>query len=518
MKKFSISALVAILILVMLVGSAFADTQDLPGSGWWSGEQIQNVGSDVAQIDITAYGATAADVFSVPSDTINKGESKTYIPTNFPNMPAGFQGSAVVSSNQDIRAIVNVTNRFVTVNGTALGDPNTPSYASGEYQGTNQPDTHINFPLTKNDHYGKTTTFYIQNAGSSAATATAVFVFPSGTYTFTTPSIDPSHMAVVSPNLAKNSSGQAPPSGNGVVGSLTVSSAQPLAGTVLEHETSAQDPVVLQATRAFSAADYDKTLFAPINKNSYYGRFTGLQVQNVSSGPVSIDVKYVAKAEAATGSNPNGCPGGTFQDHASGVAAGASHTFPSSVLPAGCFAAATITASDNVVAIVNEEFTSNFLTANPGRAPEDTAYQAAALKNATTVISLPLYKEDAYSNGTGISVQNVGSTQATNVVLTFKSPAGTFTSKPQTIAPGAALIVLDERNNPGFWAGTAMTAAGLGCQPTTTGCGQNGTMGVIVTSDQPVVAIANEATYPFTNPLIHGDEGNYEGFNLTAAP
>jgi hypothetical protein len=515
MKKYSISALVAILILVMLVGSAFAATQDLPGSGWWSGEQIQNVGADVAQIDITAYGATAADVFTV-NDSINKGSSKTYIPTNFPNMPAGFQGSAVVSSNSDIRAIVNVTNRFVS--NLSLGDPNTASYASGEYQGTNQPDTSINFPLVKNDHFGKTTTFFIQNAGSAAATATAVFVFPSGTYTYSVPSIDPGHMAVVSPSLAKNSGGQAPPSGNGVVGSLTVKSAQPVAGTVLEHETSAPHPVVLQATRAFSAADYDTTLFAPINKNSYYGRFTGLQVQNVSSGPVDVDVSYVAKAESATSGNPTGCAGGTASDHASAVPAGASHTFASNVLPAGCFGAATITASDNVVAIVNEEFTSAFLNANPSRAPEDTAYQAAPLKGATQVISLPLYKENAYSNGTGISVQNVSNTQATNVILTFKSPAGTFTSKPQTINPGAAIIVLDERKNANFWNGTAMTEAGLGCQANTTGCGQNGTMGVIVASDQPVVAIANEATYPFTNPLIHGDEGNYEGFNLAAAP
>jgi hypothetical protein len=90
-----------------------------------------------------------------------------------------------------------------------------------------------------------------------------------------------------------NPSAAGVPSGNDVsVGSLSVSSAQPLAGAVSEH--GAENPgVALQATRGFSPADYDVKVFAPIIKSEFFNRFTGLQVQNVSAGPVDMTVTYL---------------------------------------------------------------------------------------------------------------------------------------------------------------------------------------------------------------------------------
>ena len=64
-----------------------------------------------------------------------------------------------------------------------------------------------------------------------------------------------------------------------------------------------------------------------------------------------------------------------------------------------------------------------------------------------------------------------------------------------------------------FWNGTAMTPAALSC--TSSGCGSNGVFGVTIESNLPVVAIANESTYPFSAPRISQDKNNYEGFNLT---
>ena len=80
MKKLTTSFLVAFLIIGMMVGSALAETNALPGTGWWSGEQIQNVGSGDATIDITAYDAS--NTYTV-SDTIAPGASKTYLPNSF---------------------------------------------------------------------------------------------------------------------------------------------------------------------------------------------------------------------------------------------------------------------------------------------------------------------------------------------------------------------------------------------------------------------------------------------------
>jgi hypothetical protein len=501
-KKASFTLVFSILAIIAIVGTAMAEGSALPGSGWWSGEQIQNVGSGVATIDITAYDSASTATYSV-SDSINPGAAKTYLPGSFTGMPSGFQGSAIVSSNQDIRAIVNVTN---SASGS-LGDPLSVSPGAAQYQGTNEPATTLNFPLAKNDRGGKSTTFFIQNAGTTAATASVVFkmaVPPAAptTYNFTTPSIGPGQMYVLSPSDASVPAN--------TVGSLTVSSSQPLAGTVLEHKTVELHATVLQATRAFTPSDYDTTVFAPIIKKGRLGRSTGLQVQNVTGGAIDVTVNYKGSAGA--------CAGNSYSENTTGLAAGAGFTFLHAVLPSDCTAAATVTATGNIVAIVNESFDPAFLAANPGRSQEAVTYSAQPNNKATTVISLPLFKEDANSKSTGISVQNVGGS-STTVVLTFKNSVGTFVSTPQSIPAGGNVVFIDVRLKPAsFWSGTAMTPALLGCVNALAGCGANGNFGVVVTSaSQNIVAIANESTYP-NPPRKLQDKNNYEGFNLATAP
>jgi hypothetical protein len=314
---------------------------------------------------------------------------------------------------------------------------------------------------------------------------------------------------------ARNASNVAPPSGNGVVGSLSVTSGQPMAGVVLEYVGGENPATVVQATRGFASAEAGTSVYAPIIKNNFFNRFTGVQVQNVSGGAINITVTYTAIAGGA-------CPGGSFVDNATAVAAGASATFVqgtgSSSVPAGCLASATIVGTGNVLAIVNEAYTAGFLAANPGRAQEATTYHGIPSSSTTTKISVPLFKEDSFNKGTGLQVQNVGGSAA-NVVLTFTGPTGTYTSVSQSIPAGSSMTFIDVRKKPaGFWSGTAMTPAALGC--TGTGgeagniCGSNGVFGVIVTADQPIAAIANESTYPNTAPRISQDKNNYEGFNL----
>jgi len=529
MKRISLSVILSLLAIFVLIGSAIAAADALPGSGWWSGEQIQNVGSSPATISIVAYDSLSASQYSL-SDTIQPGAGTNYLPGAFAGMPQGFQGSAIVSSDQDIRAIVNVTNRYSAALG--LGDAGSPHYAGGQYQGMNVPNTTIQFPLAKNNHFNKTTTFFIQNAGTVAATATATFklpnALPSGTitdYTYTTPSIGVGQMVVVTPNDARNSLNQPPPAGNGAIGSLTVTSTQPLAGTVLEHFTAETHATLVQAIRSATANDYDTKLYAPIIKNNYFGRFTGLQVQNVTSGPVNLTVTYVG---GDTQSGGVSCIGNTYTDAYNNLPAGQSWTFfpyASTVTPAipdKCFLAATVQANGNVIGEVNEAFTTAELT-RTGRYQEATAYNTLPNNSATTVISMPLYKEDSVSKATGATIQNVG-TSDTTVVLTFKGTINgspmTFISQPQLIHAGASVVFLDVRlKGPSFWNGTELTPAVLGCQNATIGCGNNGLLSLVVTSNgQPIIGIAQESSYPINNPRVQQDKANYEGFNLTVAP
>jgi hypothetical protein len=482
MKKRIISIAIAMVMVAALASVAVAQT-GIPGTGWWSGEQVQNVGTGTASIVVTAYDKNSPATYS-SSQSVAVGAAFTFIPTNFTGMPAGFIGSAVVSSDQPIKAIVNVTNQLAGAFGVSGGK------AQGQYQGTESVDTTLVFPLVKHNYYGNTTSFYIQNAGTTAAKAYATFKTASGTYTYSTPLIDPNKMVLVNPVDA------GVPTGNttSALGSLSITSTQPMAGTALEYIQAQAVATVLNGTRGFTSADFDTKVFAPVVKNGWYGRFTGVQVQNVSAGPINITVTYVGTGGACTGS--------TYTDSATNVAAGTSKTFVQLTgqtnLPANCVGSATVSTTGNVVTIVNEQNLSGYATAG-------ITYSAMADKSKTTKISVPLFKERFYGSSTGLQIQNVGAAQANNVVVTFacaKQAGGTFTaiSTPQTINPGGAKLFYRPSTMP---AGTFTTGNPFG--------NTNVNCAVTVTSDQPVVAIANENTD--TSGAL--DDNNYEGFNLT---
>lgn len=489
MRKRLTSLLAALVVSLMIVSLAAAET-NLPGGGWWSGEQVQNVGDSTATIQVTSYDMASSATFTA-DHMLDPGEAKTFLPGDFTGMPDGFQGSAVVSADQPIKAIVNVTNREAGDLGIAGGQ------AAAQYQGVDGSmvsDT-LYFPLAKGDHFDKTTTFYIQNAGSEAATATAEFTMRNGDeYTYITPAIDPNKMVVFS---VLDTPDWAPTENDGRVGAMQVTSSQPLAGVVMEHFTTESPATIGQSTRGFTEGDFDTMAYAPVIKHDRFGRFTGVQVQNVSDGAVDIEVTYNGSAGA--------CAGNTYVDTASDVDAGESHTFVQfegrTNLPANCTASATIEATGNIVAVVNESFRNDSIPAS-GQA----AVTSSALPDglATTKISVPLFKDDRFGKRTGLQIQNVGAVQATNIVATFECQgAATFTavSEPQTVDAGSAVLFYTPSDDAGmFTVGNPFQTNSVNCA-------------VTITSDQDVVAIANESVVP--GGSVEQDNSNYEGFNLT---
>jgi hypothetical protein len=473
-----------LLLLVALLVLPTAALADLPGGGWWSGEQIQNVGDDVAHVVVTSYDASSSATYTANYD-IPVGGAHTFLPSEFGH-PAGFQGSAVAEADQSVKAVVNVTNRLAGGYGTAGG------LAAAQYQGIEAPANTVNFPLAKINHYGKTTTFYIQNAGSApTTTGTATFRMRSGaTHTYSLPAIGAGQMilftaqdAGANPNDTNN---------DAKIGSLTVAgSDQPLAGIVMEHFHVETPATILQGARGFTAADFDTTLYAPVAKNNRGGRFTGIQVQNVSGASINISVTYKGTAGA--------CAGMTYTDGATGLADGASKTFlGTTVLPSNCTAAGTIVGTGNIVAIVNESFLTAYI---PPEGQQSTTYNAFPASMASQVLSVPLYKENRFNKTTGLQVQNTSATSNAHVTLEFVCGTTTYTTNVQTIAPGAGANFTRVSQNPGLWAGTVM--------PEDVNCA------VTVTSaDQNIVGMANESVFPFSGAPIQQDKSNYEGFNL----
>jgi hypothetical protein len=481
MKRLTIWIPILIAALAINVASAQGT---LPGSGWWTGEQVQNVGTATAQVAITIYDKNTSNTWRADRE-IAPGASYTFTPFDPELSSSATQGSAIVSADQPIRAIVNVTN----IKAGPLGQDG--GKAAAQYQGFDASATAntLLFPLVKGDYYGHTTSFYVQNAGNAAATAQAVFKMRTGAvYTYTTPSIGPGQMVVFSIYDA----GYTPPTNpDGRVGSLIVASTQPLAGVSLEHKTVENPATLLQGTRGFTPADYDSKAYAPVIKHQWYGRFTGIQVQNPNTIDITVTVTYKGTGGA--------CRGNTYtESHA--VPAGGAYTFVQfagyTPLPSPCLASATIEGTGDFVALVNEG-------ALPGYPPAGITYSAIPNKVATTKVSAPLFKDNYYNNTSGLQIQNVGTVRATNVVATFNCTTrggSSFiaVSKPQTIDPGAAYLFFRPSTTPSvFTTSNPFVSDQANCA-------------VTVTSDQPIVAIVNEMGWG-----ISMDDNNYEGFNLT---
>ncbi|KAA3659921.1 MAG: hypothetical protein DWQ04_20915 [Chloroflexi bacterium] len=474
------------LALLLVVATSVLAQNGLPGGGWTSGQQIQNVGSSDATVQFNAY-ATDGTSYDCGSQVLAVGGSYTYLTNVDCPVPSGFQGSAVVSSDQPIAAVTNVNNK-----GTGA--------ASGQYVGTNGGSiaTTVAFPLIKNNHSNRTSTFYIQNASSNLNDITATFSVNGTDYPKTYSDVPANAMVVITPSDA------GVPSGQGNVGGLTVTGTEPLAGTSLEHETAPAVANNLQASRGFVPGDYDTAVACPLVRYSAGSKqtTTGVQAQNVGTEAIDITITY----SVVTGSTIN--PTATVTNVQPGESA---NFLQATDLNAKTVASATVTAVANdgtpdsatsvaVAAIVNDKA---FAT-TPQRV---TTYACFGTTNtATDSINLPLVKEDfggSVVNTTGIQIQNVGNANTT-LTLTYTPSGGTpvVITHSDPIAPGASKTFYRVGNS-----GTANISATSGSLASL-----NKTLnGVVVTSsgNVPIVAIANESSL---SGAIQ-DTKNYEGFN-----
>lgn len=486
-KLMTISLIVAFTFGVTAVVSA---QSGIPGSGWWSGANVQNVGTVTGTVSMTAYESTNTSTY-VQSATIASGASFNFQPATFPSLPSGFVGSAIVSSDQPIKAIVNVTNAQSGSLGVAGGK------AAAQYQGTENPSTTLYFPLAKNNRFTRTTAYYLQNAGSAPATINVTFNMDNGaSYPHTTASVGPGDMVLVLPDDAGVPA--SPSDGTRVnIGSMTATSTQALAATMLEFIEGETVATVLNGSRGFTSADFDTTVYAPITKNNRNNRFTGMQIFNVSGSPITATITYVGSANVVT------CKDVSFVDTVTNIMPGTSKTINqqagSSALIANCTAAATITAGGQFVALVNE---ANAITGTPA----GITYAGRPANGATTSLSAPQFKDQRFGFSSGFQLQNVGVTTAT-VTVTFscRGNGGTNTpftaiTNPQSIGSGKAMNFFKPSSLQAglFTVGNPFSI-------------NNAICGILVASTQPVVGVVNET--PDTTGAL--DDNNYEGFNLT---
>lgn len=454
MKKLSV--LLALLLSVVLFSTASA--APLNQLAYSTGIQVQNLsGSNAANITLTfvdGAGATSATV----NASIAAAGSVTYFP--LPSVSAGFSGSAVVSSDQPVAAIVNLV-----ADGTGLGS---------SYVGRSAGDTSLFIPIIIKNLGGQSTWFSIQNAGTASTGYTVSFANQASCdITGTIP-------ASASVTIRQDADTCLPVGYLGAATITSTGSAQPLVAVNVQERATVVGsfPKFLLASTAFSSAGASNLPVAPVF--IYIGTFqTGISLQNTGGSSTDVTITYTPSA---------GFPGASCTETKT-IAAGAATIFGFPSLPAGCIpagsfvgtaAVTTNSTSQPLVGLVNQANTAN------GNASTYSMFNPGA---ATDTISLPLILDRVGSTFyTGVSVMNVGDA-STDVTCTFSNTSYTASA---TLTPGAALTFVQQNE---------ISAGYIGSGTCTTNNGEE------------IVAMVNELQSAF-NSLTQDGLLTYEGVNI----
>jgi hypothetical protein len=482
--------------------TSLASAQALPGSGWYSTAVIQNVGSAAATVhlDVYAQNSTAAPATADITPQIAPGASRVFFPGSGSQggnvdvsspLPGNFSGSMVVSSDQPVVAIGQITN----FQNTGFGVGVAGGYASEQYRGSPANSATISYPTVKSSFGGKTTIFTVQAAGADV-TATATIVTSDGV-SHTKPLAIAANRSITfgpadgfTPGISATNCGS-DPNASACFGALSVAATGNIAGVALEYVDGQSPATRVQAASMFGTEDVGDTALCPTIKNDFAGnhRTTGVTVANTSAAAVNVTGEFtVAQGTSAVGTK--------FTQGPVSIPAGKSFVFGAlnntvGGLPAGNLASAKFTSSATGIVAVTAE------TNISGSPIKQTTYTCFNPANATAKVAAPVVKRDFGNNTTGITVQNANTTGAVTISATYSCNGGANSYGPVTstsLNPGDGFT---------FFQPAAVPAGNL-CAVTLDGSGAN-----------KIVAIINESSdfYPGTPQFLLNTK-NYEGFNL----
>jgi len=479
--------------------TSLASAQALPGSGWYTTAVIQNIGAGAANVHLDVYqqGSAAQPVTAdINNPPIPVNSSRVFFPGSggvggnvdtSTALPANFSGSMVISSDQPVVAIGQITN----FQNTAFGVGVPGGYASEQFRGSPADSATLNFPLVKSSFGGKTTNFTVQAAGANVNASAKILT--SDGVSHTKPLVITANHSVTfgpsdnfTPPVASTNCG-VDPNTSPCFGSLTVTGDNNIAGVALEFQDGLSPATAIQAASMFGTADVGSTVLCPIMKNDFAGnhRTTGMSIANTGAAAVNVNAVFTtATGQTFTQPQVSIDPGKSFVFSA----------FQSTVggMPAGTLASARVTADKpTIVGVVSERNIS-------GSPVKFTTYTCFNPATATAKIAAPVVKRDFGNNTTGIQVQNANDVGGASfaVSATYICDAGATTIGPilsASLAPGQSANYF----NP------AQVAAGKLCAVTLDAGGAN-----------KIVAIMNESsdTFPGTPQALLNTK-NYEGFN-----
>ncbi len=411
---------------------------NVPGS-WASAIVIQNIGTAnlaSGQYNITFYDANgdSTDKTFTPSVQIDRFENGQFYVPSFSSL-AGGQYSAVISSSQKVKAVVNSS--------TDAG-PSGP-WSAYAYEGIDAADTAttIYFPAFYKRYYNFISELVIQNAGTNTATIEATF-YNSATGAMTGPIALGTIPANASSTFAWNDSAFSALSINASYNVIITSKAsgsvpaQPIAGisNIWNYNTS------VVGVGSYSAVTGGATtIYTPALYNQFYGFVSALTIQNMGSETVTGTIYY---SDANNTTQAFTIPGNQsrmfYQPADSNLSSGANGSF-----------GARIVADRNIAAVVNIERKSrtNINIADPTN-PAFGSYNG--LTTLGTTVYVPAVYYDYYKYFTALSVTNYSTDTSATVTVTYATgqtwtqtiPAGQ--SRLFSHLPSAADNPLDRTN------------------------------------------------------------------------
>jgi hypothetical protein len=399
-----------------------------------TGIQVQNLENSLATVVFTFYPIAGSPINA--GDTIGSLSSKTYFPLSSLGVGSGFAGSAVVSSDRNIRAVVNQlgslagTTYLATTNGFLQGH------------------TQVNLPLIMCQNNNYNTWFSVQNAGSANADFYVTY-YGGGAPVATDVSNNVAPGAARVFDQTPGSTTKHCGTGGGLpaapfVGSAIVTSTQPIVVAVMQLNT-----VSFRTLLGYNGFTSDSTTVAlPLVMANNSGFFTGIQVQNADTVPVAVTITYGPDTVAPPFS-PNAesftlNPGSSKTVLQSGTSPANGSVNNWTVSNAGTYVgSAVITATGRIVAIVNQLRTTS--------TPVATAYEGFDPAQATTQASAPLIMANNSGYFTGIQVQNAD-TVPVAVTITYGpdtvAPPFSPNAESFTLNPGSSKTVLQSGTSP----------------------------------------------------------------------
>jgi hypothetical protein len=420
MKKLLASLVVAILVAVAVVpyGTAYA----FPGGTWVSGVTVANLESTTATVHIDFYTSLGAVALSFDGGTIGGNSAKTwYLPSAISSLPSPFIGSAVVSSDKQIAAIVNTqlpsgTNpqRVGTSTGVSTAQAAPTMYATQLLKAAG----------------GWNSYCAVQNTASSSASVTGSYYNASGTMVYSRVASIPGYASALFDQQTETGL----TAGQQYSAKFVSDAAHPLA--VVCNFYNAGADATAGADMQFHSYNGMGTgaqkLFLPRVVKNYYNYQSGLKVQNVGTAALAVKVTYNFGGTSYEQTSPSFGPGQSW-----GPYMGSPAQLPAAMAAVSGSGSAVVevvspTAAKLIIATVNED---NRVSPS-GRG---VTYEGALATDGKSTLVFPQVTSEYYGYSSGIQVQKVeAGTSNCTVNFSASGAVGAFQQVPSVTLTDAS--------------------------------------------------------------------------------